>query len=102
MAKKIPKWLQPTLWSVKVDHLDLEKDKAYIIHQILAYGNFREIRWLFKTYPKKTIRDVFIRRPMKVYTRPIFNLVKEILLGIKNKGLPIERYDRDLPRYIRP
>lgn len=100
--KKIPRWLQPTLWSVKVDHLDLEKDKAYIVHQILAYGNFREIRWLFKTYPKKTIRDVFIRRPMKVYTRPIFNLVKEILLGIKNKDLPIERYDRDLPRYIRP
>ena len=99
--KKIPRWLQPTVWSVKVENLDLEKDKVYIINQVLVYGGFKAWRWLFKTYPKKTIIDVFVSQPLKIYTLKIFNFIKEILLNIKDKNLKIENYDRSLPRIIR-
>lgn len=101
MAKKIPKRLQPILWSVKVDHLDIEEDKAYIINQILVYGGLKELKWLFKTYPKETIRKVFVNDPTKIYTPSAFNFAKEILLGLKDKKLNPYKYDRDLPRIIR-
>lgn len=102
MAKKIPQWLQPILWSVKIDHLDLEEDKAYIVNQILVYGGFKELRWLFRNYPKRTIREVFLHQPLKIYTPSTLNFAKEILLGLKDKKLDPYQYERDLSRVIRP
>lgn len=99
--KKVPRWLQGVLWSVKVDNLDPEEDKAYIINQVLVYGGFKELKWLFKTYPKETIRKVFINDPIKIYTPSTFNFAKEILLGLRDKKLDPYKYDRDLPRIIR-
>lgn len=99
--RKVPKWLQPILWSVKVDHLDLEEDKIYIINQVLVYGGLKELRWLFKTYPKKVVKEVFAHQPLKIYTPQSFNFAKEILLNLKSKNLRQEDYDRDSPRVIR-
>lgn len=98
--KKVPKFLQPTLWSVKVDRLDLEEDKVYIINQILAYGGFRELRWLFRNYPLKTTKKVFLVHPIKTYRAPTFNFVKGILLDLKDTNLPKERYVVNTPRLI--
>ena len=100
-SKKIPRWLQPVLWSVDVANLDLKKDKAYIINQILAYGGLEELRWLFKNYPKKTIKEVFLKKPSKVYTKQSLNFVKEILLELSNRKLDPYKYDQSLPRIIR-
>lgn len=99
--KKIPAWLQPILWSVKVENLDLKKDQAYIINQVLVYGGLKELKWLFKVYSLETLRNVFIKRPTKVYTESSFNFAKEILLGLSDLKLDPYRYDRDLPRVIR-
>lgn len=99
--KKVPAWLQPILWSVKVNHLNLKKDQAYIINQILVYGGLKELKWLFKTYPLTTLKNVFVKRPTKVYTKSSFNFAKEILLGLGDLKLDPFRYDRDLPRVIR-
>lgn len=99
--KKIPQFLQPILWSVRVDHLDPEEDKTYIINQVLAFGGWDHLKWLFKTYPKKTIKKVFINDPLKIYTSSAFNFAKEILLELGGKKLDLANYDRDLPRVIR-
>ena len=99
--KKIPTWLQPTLWSVKVDNLDLKEDRVYIINQVLAYGGWRDFKWLFKVYPKKIIKDVFSQEPIKIYTPSAFNFAKEILLELNSKKLNPVYYDRNLPRDIR-
>lgn len=50
---KIPSSLQGVFWSVKPGDLDPEEDKVYIINQTLAYGGLEELRWLFKTHPKR-------------------------------------------------
>lgn len=99
--KKIPRFLQPILWSIKVDHLDLKKDKVYIINQVLVYGGFKELRWLFRIYPKRAIKEIFIHRPLKIYSPSAFNFAKEILLGLKNRNLKLANYDRNSPRIIR-
>lgn len=100
MAKKIPKWLQPTLWSVKVDHLDLEEDKVYIINQVLAFGGTKEWRWLFRNYPLKTVKEVFLHQPLRIYNSMNFNFVKEILLEISDINLDFKKYVRWI--YRRP
>ena len=99
--KKVPKELQPFLWSVKTDQLDCQKDKIYIINQILAYGGLKEIKWLFKNYPLKVVRDVFLHHPIKTYRASTFNFVKEILLEVGNTLLVKEKYVVNTPRIIR-
>jgi hypothetical protein len=89
---KIPKSFQGILWSVNVKNLDLEKDKVYIIHQVLMYGNLKQIRWLFQVYGKKEIRRVFEETPMKIYSPQCFNFVKNIILNLKEKSLPTDKY----------
>ena len=68
----VPDSLQGILWSKSVKNLDLERDKVYIIHQILSYGNLRQIRWLFKTYGLREIREIFLKYPKKIYATPVF------------------------------
>lgn len=98
--KHPPKSLQGVLWSCSVKKLDLEKDKAYIINQILAFGVLDELKWLFETYPLAVLRETFINQPIKEYTRSAFNFSKNILLELEDISLPPYKYVRDLPRYI--
>lgn len=99
--KKISSFLQATLWSVNINQLKLEEDKIYIINQILAYGGIKELKWLFRAYPTKIIKDVFLNHPIKTYRYPTFNFVKEILLDFDKVNLPKERYVINTPRIIR-
>jgi len=89
---KLPEFLRPYLWSVKIEDLDLEKDKIYIIHQILAFGNLKALKWLFETYSLKEIKKIFLSHPLRVYREPTFLFVKEILLEIKEK--------KDIKKYV--
>lgn len=91
-VNKIPSSFQGILWSVDVKNLDLKKDKVYIIHQILMYGNLKQIHWLFKVYSEEEIRKVFEFSPMKIYNFPTFNFIKNIVLGLKEKPLPSQKY----------
>ena len=87
----LPNFLQPFLWSVKISELDLEKNKVYIIHQILAFGNIESIKWLFRTYSSKEIKRVFLNHSCKIYRDSAFNFITKILLGI-NKNLNVKKY----------
>lgn len=99
--KKIPHWLQPILWSADVADLDLKKNRGYIINQILSLGTIKELKWLFKTYSRRILREIFVKKPTKIYTPSSFNFVKNILLDIKNKKLSPKYYVKSLPRDIR-
>lgn len=87
-----PKNLQATLWSVDTKHLDIQKDKVYIISQILLYGDLGELQWLFSAYGRKEITDVFLKRPMKMYFRQPFHFIKNHLLPLANTPLDEEKY----------
>ncbi len=89
--KASPQSLQGVLWSCPVWHLDIERDKVYIINQVLAFGDFEEIRWLFHTYSKSEIVDVFLHRPIKTYLKEGFYFVRDYVLKLKT-SLPETRY----------
>lgn len=101
MAKKVPKKLQAVLWSVDVDHLNLEKDKVYIIHQVLIYGSIDEILWLFKMYSKETIREVFLI-PYKNYPKETYYFTKNVLLNLKDKHLTEADYVTSISGPVEP
>lgn len=91
-TKKIPKSFQGILWSTNVRNLDLEKDKVYIIHQVLMYGTLEQIKWLFKVYGKETIKKVFLKDPQRIYSPPALLFLKNFILGLKNISLNEEKY----------
>ncbi len=80
---KFPDSLQGILWSKNIENINLEEDKVYIIHQILAYGDIKEVKWLFEVYPKNDIKNIFINYPVKIYTRPVYFFIKDFILNIK-------------------
>lgn len=88
----VPKKWQGILWSCNVKKLDWQRDKNYIIHQVLMYGDLNDIALLFKIYSKKEIKEVFKKKPMKIYTPQTFNFIKKIILNIKEKSITSEKY----------
>ena len=99
LSMSVPKNLQGILWSRDVNNLDLDEDSAYIINQVLAYGTFESLKWLFKTYSKDKITKIFIKKPIKTYTHASFNFAKNILLEDKT-NLKEGRYIENTPRHI--
>lgn len=89
---KIPKRLQPILWSKNVDKISPEADRNYIVHQVLMYGDLGDIRWLFDLYSRSKVREVFIKHPKKVYTPPAFRFIKDIVLGLEGQRLEEGKY----------
>jgi len=97
----IPNSLQPILWSADIGKLDIKKDKAYVIHQIFAYGTMKEIIWLFHTYAKKELITVFISCPYKDYFAARFYFVKNYILNLRDFVMNERRYVKNTPRDIR-
>ncbi len=87
-----PKDLQAALWSSNVRQLDLEKHKPYIIHQVLTFGTIEQLKWLFKTYPKREIINTFVHHPMKMYPKHIYWFTKNHLLALQNMQLDEQQY----------
>ena len=100
MMAKIPARFQGVLWSANINQIDLTKDRSYVIHQVLSYGRLEDIWWLFKTYSKIDLIEVFLGHPFKNYTAARFNLVKNYLLTVSNR-LDERDYVQNLPRRLR-
>lgn len=49
-------------WDVDPKTIDPKKHARYIIERVLDFGNDREVRWLFRRYRPKTIKQV-LRQP---------------------------------------
>jgi len=96
-----PKHLQGILWSHDIHGLNIEENKIYIIHQILAYGSINEWMWLFDTYSHREVKKIFVSTPYKDYRSARFNFVKNYLLDIEDHQLNPTRYVKNTPRDIR-
>lgn len=93
--------MQWVLWSADVEKLDKEKDKYYIIHQILIYGGTEELRWLFANYSREEIIKIFLQ-PYKNYPKKIFYFIKNFILNLKNKKIDEDAYVTTIYGPIRP
>lgn len=96
----IPKQLKGILWSRKIENLSLKLDQEYIIHQVLIYGTLADWKWLFKTYGFSKVKEIFVKKPLKIYSPVAFNFVKKVLFGIPGKLISQSKYDQTTLRRI--
>ena len=96
----LPKRLKGVLWSRNIKHLSLKRDQEYIIHQVLIYGTFRDLKWLFKTYGFSKVKEIFIKKPLKIYPPMTFNFIKKIVFGISDRLIHSYKYDQTSLRRI--
>jgi hypothetical protein len=89
-TKRIPKQFQRVLWSYDILKMDLEEDKREIITQVLNYGNWEDLKLLYKLYPEKEIKKV-IKNPRRgVWFKKVLNFWLTIF-NIKIKKEIFER-----------
>ena len=62
--KKVPKQFQRALWSYDINKMDLEEDKKEIITQVLNYGNWEDLKLLYRLYSEKDIKEV-VKNPRR-------------------------------------
>ena len=91
-TRRIPWTFQPFLWSKNVGKMDRDRDKIYIVHQILSYGDFKELRQLFKIYDRKEVGEVFTKYPKKIYQPSVFYFVKNFVLDLRKKRVNENNY----------
>ena len=56
--KKSMRFRKSLFWDVDPKTIDPKKHAKYIIERVLDFGNDKEVKWLWQTYPRLLIRDV--------------------------------------------
>lgn len=82
MKKKLPGFLQSVLWSYNLAELDLEKDKAAIIAQVLNYGDWKDLKWLCSIYSDKDIKKIVSHPGRGLWFEKVLNFW-ELMLNIR-------------------
>ena len=49
---------QSLFWDVDPKNIDLKKNARYVIERVLDFGNDKETRWMYQTFPHALIGDV--------------------------------------------
>ncbi len=71
--KKIPQKMRWLFWSYDIKTLDFNRDKEYIISQVLNYGTWDDVRWLKKTYSDDEIKKVIKNPSRGVWFEKVLN-----------------------------
>ncbi|MEK9135320.1 MAG: hypothetical protein AAB451_03445 [Patescibacteria group bacterium] len=61
---KIPSGMRWLFWSYDIKSLNLRTDRDYIIAQVLNYGTWEDLKWLYKIYGEKEIKEV-VKNPRR-------------------------------------
>lgn len=70
------------------------------IHQVLMYGSLADIKSLKKGVGVATLKDLFLRFPKKIYTKPSLYFIKNFILGIPTP-IDEQKYLKNTPRSTR-
>ena len=55
---KLPDSARRYFWEVKFDEIDPSKNARYVIERLLEYGDFPELRWMFKNFEQGKIIEI--------------------------------------------
>ena len=70
------------------------------IHQIFAFGSLSDIQLLKKTLGVDKLKKLFLEYPKKVYTAPLLNFIKSMILHI-HSSVDEQKYLKNTLRRIR-
>ena len=87
---KIPQKMKWLFWSYDIKSLNLGRDKDYIISQVLNYGTWEDLKWLYKAYSEKDIKKIIKNPSRGVWFEKVLNFWT-IVFNIKLKKETWER-----------
>lgn len=70
------------------------------IHQILMFGELKDIESLKQNVGQTTLRKLFLKHPKKIYTNAALNFIKNFILDI-NIPIDEQKYLKYTPRSVR-
>lgn len=70
---KIPPYIARCMWSYDISSIDKDKDRTLIITQVLNYGDWKGLVWLYKTYPEREIKEVVAHPQRGVWLKQVLN-----------------------------
>lgn len=76
-----------------------DPDSPDSVHQTLMYGNLEDIKSLKKTLGYIKLKELFLKFPKKIYTKPALNFIKNFILRI-NTRIDEQKYLKNTPRSI--
>jgi len=79
---KIPAKMKYLFWSYDIKSLDLKGDKSYIITQVLNYGDWEDVKWLYKIYSEEEIKAVLKNPRRGIWFEKVLNFWT-VIFGIK-------------------
>lgn len=85
---------QGVVWSKNKDKLG-RNDKVYVVNQTLMFGSLAEISEILRKYGKDEVRDIFLQKPLKIYSQSGVNFVAKMILGVK-EDIDFDRYVKSL------
>ena len=81
-GKKLPARFKRSLWSYKINKIDIEKNKEEIITQVLNHGSWDELKLLNTIYSENEIKQVVAQPRRGVWFEKVLNFWT-IMLNIK-------------------
>lgn len=70
------KFRQSLFWDVDPKTIDKKKHARYIIERVLDFGNDSEVRWLWRHYDKKQIKNIVLKsRVLMPSTKTLWSLL---------------------------
>lgn len=76
--------------------MDIEGDRKLIIQQILNWGTPKAVKWLFKTYGRREIKNVLVDPARGVWDKRSLNFWSKIL----DVHIPRARYKKAILNII--
>ena len=59
---KLPKSLYRYFWDIKPEKMDARNRSIYVLSRLFEYGDTEAMRWIFRHYSKREMREALKRR----------------------------------------
>ena len=70
---KLPKYIAGCLWSYDRSTLNIKQDRELIITQVLNYGDWKAVQWLYATYSEDEIRKTVAHPRRGLWLKQVLN-----------------------------
>lgn len=71
--RKLPSHITRCLWSYDISSIDIKKDKELIITQVLNYGDWDGLKWLYENYDESEIREIVVHPGRGIWFKQVIN-----------------------------
>lgn len=71
--RRLPKTLQFFFWDARLSDIPVNDHRDFVLGRLLEFGDPAAMRWVFRTYPRKTVADFLRTRGAEVLSERTWN-----------------------------